>query len=213
MEPGILQDVLRGHLPLGLVAGDGLVLGPVIHEHPMDVLDPGDGQQIADEDKQPHHALQQAHQEGALDLEEAHHQGGQDHEQAHSQGRRQDHRHGHGHVPRGLAQLLRQPFFEFGGLLRHLLPQQFRAAGDDLHAAGQGLHEGIDPPDHGPSGKRSLFMLILVLVVFGNDGAVALTHGQRGAVLGVLHHDPLHDGLSAYGAPLHRSSLLPTGAY
>ena len=216
MEPGVSQDVLRGHLPLRLVAGDGLVLRPVVHEHPADVLDPGDGQHIPQEDEEPGHPLQQAHHEAAFDAEKAHHQGREHHEQAHGQGRRQDHRHGHGHIPGGLAQLLREPLLELGGLLGHVLPQQFRAAGGDLHAAHQGLHEGVDPPDHGPGGEGPLLMLVLVLIVFSDDSAVALAHGQGGAVLGVLHHDPLHDGLAAHGASLHRRSFPPAtsaGAY
>ena len=157
------------------------------------------------EDEQPHHALQQAHHKTAFDLEEAHHQGGQDHEQTHGQGRRQDHRHGHGHVPRRFAHLLGKPFFKLCRFL-HLLPQQLGAAGGDPKAPGQGFHKGVHAPDHGPCGKGPLLMLVFALVVFGNDGAVALAHSQGGAVLGVLHHDPLHDGLSAHGTSLHRSS-------
>ena len=57
--PGLLADVLHRQRLAPLITEDGLVLGAVVLEHPVDILHTGAEDQIPHKDDDTHHALQQ----------------------------------------------------------------------------------------------------------------------------------------------------------
>ena len=61
MEPDVLLGIFRCKLIPGLIAGDGLVLRSVVFKHPMDVLHPGDQEQVSHKDSDLQNSLGQGH--------------------------------------------------------------------------------------------------------------------------------------------------------
>ena len=129
-----MKDVRRRHLSFRFITGDGLVFRSMIHEHPFDIFDPGNGQQIPDKNHQPAHSLQQADCKAALQMQQAYQQGRQQHKQPQRQSHGQHYGHSHCYIHNILMEGLGKPFFKLARFLFIFFPQQLRTAGSDLHA-------------------------------------------------------------------------------
>ena len=200
MEAGVFAHILHGQLITGLIAGNGLVLGTVVLEHPVDLLHSGNTRHIGQEDSDLEHSFQH-HLAPAAQRDKtahtAHDEGGQHRKE---QDRQQAAHHG-GTGQQGilslLAEMLSHPFFK-GGLL-------FLGVVVVPHAHLSGVHHVVVAHDqafnHGDrtAHQRDLGPHAMVLhgVEFGLNGAVRLTHCAADE-LWAAHHNAFHQCLTAH---------------
>ena len=212
MVAGLLFYVLHGELQAVFIAVDGLVLRPVVGEHPAHLLGVGAQPQITQENGHLHHTfhhrLDPQRHLGPHQADEAGESGGQQDEQAHregnSQGRRYGDEDGGGLL---LGEVGVQPLLQPAGLLVLLLLQPLLG-----HLGG--VHQGLDSVNHGraedehPSHQGQLGKAAAGLNLLGGDIQlpVGLAH-HDGPLLRALHHNALNEGLTTAGGLIRR----PTG--
>ena len=94
MEARVEGRALRHELVPGLVAGDRLVLGAVVLEHPPEIADSRDRPDVGEEDRDPDRLFDQHEHDRAAELilPDARDRHGQDEEQADRERERQEHR-------------------------------------------------------------------------------------------------------------------------
>ena len=197
MEPAVTADVLHRQLFPCLVAGDGLVLGAVVAEHPLDVLHVAHQSQVADEDGDFQHAFQQSPYpvQGQHLAQQAHNGGGQHHEQHQGQHAPQHRRQTHDKVLGLFSQMLIDPFVQLALLgLKGLLPH---ADLGGVHQAPVAHDQALDHAQHTPHQGNLLPGKGGDGVQLGLDAAIRPAH--RGADLtGSPHHDALDESLSPH---------------
>ena len=117
VEAGVLAHILHREGVACLVAGNGLVLGPVVLEHPVDLLHFGDAHHIGQEDAHLEHRFQHhlgpAAQRDKM-VHAAHDKGGQHSEQQNGQQPAQNGCAGQQSVLGLFAQMLPYPLFKSG---------------------------------------------------------------------------------------------------
>ena len=202
MVPGHFPGVLHGELQTPLVAEDGLMLGPVVLEGPVDVLHFRTEVQIQEEYDELHHTLQQVPQPHGGFREEVQQarggQGGQNDEEEEGQAHAQDHRHGQDPLHEGLAaELGFDPLFELGGFFL-LFRVELRRPHEGLHAVDQGADEGEHAPDEGQTQGRVLVLDELQFILLDLQTTL-LVADHDGLLLRAAHHDALDEGLSTDG--------------
>ena len=200
MEAGVFAHILHGQRVTGLVAGNGLVLGTVVLEHPVDLLHSGNARHIGQEDSDLEHSFQH-HLAPAAQRDKtahaAHDEGGQHRKEQD----RQQAAHHSGAGQQGilslLAEMLSHPFFK-GGLL-------FLGVVVVPHAHLSGVHHVAvahdQAFDHGDctAHQRDLGPDAMVLhgVEFGLNGAVRLAYCAADE-LWAAHHNAFHQCLTAH---------------
>ena len=200
MEAGVLAHILHREGVACLVAGNGLVLGPVVLEHPVDLLHFGDAHHIGQEDAHLEHRFQHhlgpAAQRDKM-VHAAHDKGGQHSEQQNGQQPAQNGCAGQQSVLGLFAQMLPYPLFKSGLFLFGVVVIAHADLGGVHHIAvthDQAFDHGNRSPhqrDLCPDamGRRRLGL--------GLDGAIRLAHGAADE-LGAAHHDAFHQGLPAH---------------
>ena len=224
MVPGLDADVLHRQGQPRLIAEDGLVLRPVVLEHPVDVLLPGAEDQVGQEDQDLQHALHQIpapHGEAREEVEDAAgDQGGQHQEEKDRQSDPQDHRESDdGPLQLLVGKLPVQPLLKLRGLGRLLLRVEFRGVHQGLHAVDHGGQEVYRPPDQGPAQDgiavldepQLLHLLHQVALLVPDDDGLFLRAAHQNTFDQCLSADAGAEGAGA-GLLCHGASfLIPHG--
>ena len=142
------------------------MLRAVIHEHALYILNSRNGKQI------PHvyRKAEQAFEQGAPDIEAIRARGGlaeyeggdelgQEHEEPHREGEPEHYADAHNGVHYIHVELIREPFFEFGGLLLEALAQKLRGFGGGIHARLEAFNERHHPAHNGKAPEGALLRL------------------------------------------------------
>ena len=200
MEAGILAHVLHGQLVPGLVTGYGLVLGPVILEHAVDLFHLRDGRHIAQEDGHLEQCFQY-HLAPAAQRKQAAHTA-HDHRGQHREQQNGKQAAYHGSSAQqnilGLgAKVFAHPLFKGRFLLSRVIIVAHADLGGIHHVAipcDQTFDHGNGPPHQRDPGPNAVGRGRLDLRL---NGAVRLADCAAD-LLRPPHHDPLHQGLAAH---------------
>ena len=201
----MLHGVFRGEGVVRLIAGDGLMLRPVVHENPLYILHACAEEYVAYKYAKAHKSLDKAlcgGGGGAAPEYKAAYKLGQQKEKAYGQRHGQYHRKAHHNLFHRLAQLFRQPLLEFCGLLVYGVAYKLRGSGEGIHAYGKALHEGHHAPHYGEAVEGTLLSLCLIFFIIQYYAALCVPD-RHGDAAGGLHHDALHNGLTADRTFLH----------
>ena len=201
----MLHGVFRGEGVVRLIAGDGLMLRPVVHEHPLYILHACAEEYVAYKYAKAHQPLDKAlcgGGGGAAPEYKAAYKLGQQKEKPHGQRHGQYHRKAHYNLFYRLAQLFRQPLLEFCGLLVYGVAYELRGSGEGIHAYGKALHEGHHAPHYGEAVEGTLLSLCLIFFIIQYYAALCVPD-RHGDAAGGLHHHALHNGLTADRTFLH----------
>ena len=127
VEAGVFAYIFHRQFLAVLIAEDGLVLGSMVHEHPLDVAHVGNQRKVEDEDGNFGQSFQSGQRQRVADviLEKADQRGGQKgkEEQRHRQREQQDAALQEGH--KFISEQLTQFLLKFGWLFRFFVQSGF----------------------------------------------------------------------------------------
>ena len=199
MQAGELACVFRGQRKPRFIAVYGLMFRAMIHEHALDIRHKGDGEHIADQNRNARQACGQVDEQAAVRrlADERRHAGGQRNEQEHAHDDCQHHGNRHDHLVDARAELIRQPLFKPARLLIH--------HAEHLRAFIERFHAHFEHHDHVHAAANQwkphplmLFGKRFAMAACDHDFAVGSANGNGdGFIRRALHHDALHDRLSA----------------
>ena len=154
MVPGLDADVLHCQRQTCLVAENGLMLRPMILEHPVNVLLLGAEDQIRQKDRDFQKALHHVPAPQGKAGEKVKDPAGKQRRQHQKEENGHSHAQQHGQTHDSLFQLFAaevffQPLFKFGGLAFFLLRVKVRGVHQGLHAADHRRQKIYGAPDQG----------------------------------------------------------------
>ena len=195
---GLDAGVFHRQRQARLIAEDGLMLRPVIAEHPAHVLLPGAEDQVSQENGDLHRPLDEVVHGGMPGVEQPGDEGGQQHEQQQRQPQGQDHRHPHQHRLQLLRRnVLLQPLIQLGGLDVFVLGVIVGGEHQGLDAPDHGVQKRDGPPDDGPAQNGVLVLDQGQLLHLGHQALRRADHD--GLLFRPAHENALDQGLTADG--------------
>ena len=181
-----------------LIAEDGLMLRPVIAEHPAHVLLPGAEDQVPQENGDLHRPLNEVVDGGMPGVEQPGNKRGQQHKQQQGQPQGQDHRHPHQHRLELLRRnVLLQPLIQLGGLGIFIVGIVIGGEHQGLDAPDHGVQKRDGPPNDGPAQDGVLVLDQGQLLHPGHQALRRADH--NGLLLRPAHKDALDQGLATDG--------------